>query len=325
MQRANRGAVGLVDCAPKSVSLGQRQLSQGCLAAVTKLSQPQLSYGLKIFLFSLVCSLLLLLVAACAGRVPGLVVAVLYNQLILNLIQVHLDILATHLRHPPVLKVEVLVLSILPAPPVESLRVRQPTYLGGTLALHLLEPGLEALVKEPGLLLQLHRGQVLLVALLLVVEREEQGLQVEAREVGRLRIKRHCWVRLLQPHAHWLLRVDHLLIPGLRLVFERLIQHFKCLLLLRGRLRFRCRGSLKDAGFFLVLAGHLQRRESLQGGLVCGEAQVRRSDLRRKGKACGFVYALEGKGVAREEWRGGRRVFFTRGGLSTQQARGAHF
>jgi len=58
----------------------------------------------------------------------------------------------------------------------------------------------------------------LLVSLLLVVEREEEGFKVEVREVGRLGIHRNRRILLLQPNSNGLLRVVHFLVPRFGLV-----------------------------------------------------------------------------------------------------------
>ena len=260
MQRANRGAEGRVDCAPKSVSLVQRQLSQGCLAVgpayysvPSSLFRSGCYNGLKIFLFSLVCSLLLLLLSAQYRRVPGtgLVITVLHNQLVLNLVKVHLYVLAAHFRQPPVLEVEVLILSKLSASLSNECLIFIPlTYLG-TLTLNLFKPSFEALVKKPGFFLKFYGCQVLLVTLLLIVKREKQSFQIKARKVCCLRIHRHCRVRVFWPHSDWLLRVNYFLVPWFWHISERSIQHFQRLLLFRDRLNFRrtCFFLRKYAGF----------------------------------------------------------------------------
>ena len=110
-------------------------------------------------------------------------------QLMLKLCVVYLHLLADALL-PHVFEVEEHVLA-----EVLSGRVRPRgrvliifhrrggTYFELQVRVHAAEPRLELLVELPVLSFQLHRGQILLQRALLVVEREEEGLQVELREV----------------------------------------------------------------------------------------------------------------------------------------------
>jgi hypothetical protein len=164
------------------------------------------------------------------SRDEGLRVGLLDEELVLDVVHVHFDVVAGDLLGPLVLEVKVLVLSDLLAARLFSLLhvlwKFKSTYFGGgahsawALVLNAFEPGLEPLVEHPVLLLEFYGGQILLVGLLLVVKGKKQSLVVKLSKVGRVRVHRHRGVRVLWPHADWLLRVDHLLIFRLGLVAE---------------------------------------------------------------------------------------------------------
>lgn len=309
----------------------QRQLSQGCLAVgpayysfPSSLFWSGCYIGLKIFLFSLVCSLLLLLLSALNRWMTGagLVITVLHNQLVLNLVKIHVDVFATHFGQPPVFKVEVLVLPELPASVSNKCLIFIPSTYLGTLALNFLKPCFKALVEEPGFFLQFYGCQILLVTLLLIVERKKQSFQVKTCKVCCLRIHWDCRVRIVQPYSHWLLRINHFLVPRFRLIAKRRIQHIQSMLLLRHLFDlFHFWFILKDALFFFSLGWGLERREILERLLILWKTEVWLTKLWER-HACRLVNALECKRITREK-RGGNwldRIVFALILLSTLRA-----
>ena len=76
------------------------------------------------------------------------------------------------------------------------------------------------------LLLEFNGCQVLLVGALLVVERKEQGVEVEGVEVLCSRVHRDGWVQVVFLQIHGVFRVEHFFLSQSRHVSERGVQEF---------------------------------------------------------------------------------------------------
>ena len=87
--------------------------------------------------------------------------------------------------------------------------------VGGTALtrrLDFLEPGLKLLDKLPVFPFELDCGKILLVGTLLVVEGEEQGFEVKAREILRPVVQGHARIVVLLPDGLRVLGVKHHLV-----------------------------------------------------------------------------------------------------------------
>lgn len=142
----------------------------------------------------------------------------LHQDLVLELCQVHLELVADALL-PPVLKVEEYVFTHVSLAGCGLRNIseeRAYSIRQACACLCLLEPRLELFVEFPVLLLQLHCCQVLLIRSLLVVKRKEQCLQVEPGEVFLAVEQWHGRVVVHLADCAWVLRVDHFLVLGRR-------------------------------------------------------------------------------------------------------------